>query len=61
MTVSDAPSCGITYDCHSDNFRGVNYNRNIFKTNQEVTSAIQQSPFGAYNKLCLETVYLGEL
>jgi hypothetical protein len=61
MTVSDAQGYGITYDCHSDNFRGVNYNRNIFTTNQQVTSAIQQFPFGTYNKLCLETVYLGEL
>jgi hypothetical protein len=25
MIVSDAVSCGITYDCHSDNFRGVIY------------------------------------
>jgi hypothetical protein len=23
--VSDAPSCGINYDCHSDNSRGVIY------------------------------------
>ncbi len=29
-TVSDAPSCGITNDHHSDNSRGVIYNRNIF-------------------------------
>jgi hypothetical protein len=21
--VSDAPSCGVTYDCHSDDSRGV--------------------------------------
>ena len=30
MTVSDAPICGITYDCHSDNSRVVIYNNNIF-------------------------------
>jgi hypothetical protein len=29
MTVSDAPSCGITYDFHSDESRDVNYNHNI--------------------------------
>jgi len=25
MTISDAPSCDITYDHHSDYCRGVNY------------------------------------
>ncbi len=29
-TVSDASSCGITYDRHSDNSVGVIYNRSIF-------------------------------
>ncbi len=29
MTVSDAPSCGINYDFHSDDSRDVNYNHNI--------------------------------
>ncbi len=29
-TVSDVPSCGITYDHYSDNSRGVIYNCNIF-------------------------------
>ncbi len=29
-TVSDAPSCGITYGHHSDDSRGVIYDRNIF-------------------------------
>ncbi len=23
--VTDAPGCGLTYDCYSDNFRGVIY------------------------------------
>jgi len=30
MTLSDAQSCGITYDQHSDNSRGVIYDLNIF-------------------------------
>jgi hypothetical protein len=30
MTLSGAPSCGITYDHHSDDSRGVIYNRNVF-------------------------------
>jgi hypothetical protein len=30
MTVSDAPSCGITHNCYSGNSRGVIYDRNIF-------------------------------
>jgi hypothetical protein len=30
MTASDAPSCGFTYDHHSDDSRGVIYDRNIF-------------------------------
>jgi hypothetical protein len=30
MTVSDAPSCGITYDHHSDYSGGVIYDCNIF-------------------------------
>ncbi len=25
VVISDAPSCGVTYDCHSDNSRGVIY------------------------------------
>jgi hypothetical protein len=29
-TVRNAPSCGITYDPHSDNSRGVIYDHNIF-------------------------------
>ncbi len=29
-TVSDAPSCGVTYDCHPDDSRGVIYDRSIF-------------------------------
>jgi hypothetical protein len=29
MTISDAPSCGITYNCHSDDSRGINYDCNI--------------------------------
>jgi hypothetical protein len=28
--VSDAPSCGVTYNRHSDNSRGAIYDRNIF-------------------------------
>jgi hypothetical protein len=28
--VSDAPSCGVTYNRHSDDSRGVIYNLNIF-------------------------------
>jgi len=32
MTVSDAPSCGITYNHHSDNARCVIYNSNIYVT-----------------------------
>ncbi len=32
MTVSDAPTCGKTYDNHSDNSTGVIYNHNIFNT-----------------------------
>ncbi len=31
MTLSDALSCGITYDRHSDDSRGVIYYRNIFQ------------------------------
>jgi len=30
MTISDAPSCGITYNHHSDYLRGVVYDGNIF-------------------------------
>ncbi len=30
MTISDAPSCGVTYDSNSDNFKGVIYDCNIF-------------------------------
>ncbi len=30
MTSSDAPSCGITFDCHSDDSGVVIYNHNIF-------------------------------
>jgi hypothetical protein len=30
MIVSDAPSCGITYDHHYDDSKGINYNRNMF-------------------------------
>ncbi len=30
MTVSDAPSCGIICNCHSDESRGVIYSHNIF-------------------------------
>ncbi len=29
-TISDAPSCGVTYDCHLDDSRGVIYDSNIF-------------------------------
>ncbi len=31
-TVSDAPSCGVTCDCHSDNSRGVMLLENIYGT-----------------------------
>jgi hypothetical protein len=30
MTVSETPSCGVTYYCHPDDSRGVIYDRNIF-------------------------------
>jgi hypothetical protein len=30
MIVNDAPSCGITYDCHSDDSRGIIYDSNMF-------------------------------
>ncbi len=30
MIVSDAPSCGITYDHHSDDSSGIIYDRNMF-------------------------------
>ncbi len=30
MIVSDAPSCGVTYDCHSDDSSGFTYDRNMF-------------------------------
>ncbi len=30
MVISDAPSCGITYDHHSDNSTGIIYDRNMF-------------------------------
>ncbi len=30
MTISDTPSFGITYDCHSNDSRGVIYDLNIF-------------------------------
>ncbi len=30
MTIGDSPSCGITYNCNSENSGGVIYNRNIF-------------------------------
>ena len=31
-TVIEALSCGITYNCHSDDSRGVIYDRNIYCT-----------------------------
>ncbi len=30
MIVSDAPSCGVTYDRHSDDSRGIIYDRTMF-------------------------------
>jgi hypothetical protein len=30
MDVSDAPSCGVTFDRNSDDSRDIIYNRNIF-------------------------------
>jgi hypothetical protein len=30
MIVSDAPNCGVTYNHHSDDYRGVIYDRNMF-------------------------------
>ncbi len=30
MTVNDAPSCGITYGCHSDDYGGVIYDCHIY-------------------------------
>ncbi len=30
LSVSDAPYCGVTYDCHSDNSRGVIYALRVF-------------------------------
>ncbi len=39
-TVSDAPSCGVTYDRHSDDSRGVIYNRNVFMV--QVTGGYSQ-------------------
>jgi hypothetical protein len=35
-TVSDAPSCGITYNRRSDDCRGVIYGRNIFMMEAQV-------------------------
>jgi hypothetical protein len=32
MIISGAPNCGITYDCHSDDSRGVIYVVNDSKT-----------------------------
>ncbi len=29
-TISDAPSCGVTYDHHSDDSRGTIHDRNMF-------------------------------
>ncbi len=31
MTISDAPSCGVTYDGHSDYFKDIIYKHQIFK------------------------------
>jgi hypothetical protein len=30
MIISDAPSCGVTWDQHSDESRGIIYDRNMF-------------------------------
>jgi hypothetical protein len=30
MILSDAPSCGVTYDCSSDDSRFIIYDRNMF-------------------------------
>jgi hypothetical protein len=30
MVIRDYPSCGITYERHSDDSRGTIYNRNMF-------------------------------
>jgi len=30
MIVSDAPYCGVTYNRHSDDSRGIIYDRNMF-------------------------------
>ncbi len=38
---SDAPRCGITYDHHSDDSRGVTYNHNIFITQTPCLSLSQ--------------------
>ncbi len=38
---SDAPSCGITYDHHSDYSRGVIYNLNVFITQTPCLSLSQ--------------------
>ncbi len=41
--VSDAPNCGITYNCHSDYSRGVIYDHNVF--------IVQANEFAANIKL----------
>jgi hypothetical protein len=56
MMVSDATTWSITYDCHSDDSRGVIYNRNIFI----IQAPVLQSLIGTLgqNRLeCLQVQY----
>ncbi len=50
MTASDAPSCGITYDHHSDDSRGVIYDCNVFiiqatEQNKDIVCTIPMQHF----------------
>jgi hypothetical protein len=42
-SVSDAPNCGITYDRHSDNSRGVIYAPRVFNYAPRDTFIVQAS------------------
>jgi len=39
-TVIEALSCGITYNCHSNDSRGVIYDHNILKVQDQATVLI---------------------
>ncbi len=40
MILNDAPSCGITYNCHSDKSRGIISNHNMFILQATYTNII---------------------